>query len=364
MVTRKEIEKYKKYILKHDKKYDSPKYDDPSMVDPKDALKYSKAIDVLAKNRNDLIDYLKKKVGNVKIFSNPKLKDIYGKIVDHNIISEEEVDKALGSESKSISLEDIARDKFKGIKPKMLNRILKMIEDGTFKSEKDLDEIEIVKAKNLKKQPEPKSESDKEEEVVPIKKKVGRPRKNPISTEPKEKKPRGRASTKPKEEPKPTKVLRAKGRPKKVISEEEKEKKEKELELKKKKKEEKLKKNLKPYYKIGVVPPYHRRATMAEAVKNKKVFYWGINKVDPKLIAGESSMKLKDLEKKRGDIMVKKAGMVALYNKLKKELEQAKAKGTPTKEIIDKLTDQQKLLKEVSDEFNYLNSEIEKLNKD
>ena len=210
-----------------------------------------------------------------------------------------------------------------------------------------------------------KSEASKsdEEEVVPVKK-VGRPRKNPIPIEPKVKKPRGRPSAKPKEEPKPVNVLRSRGRPKKVITKEEIKEKEKQAKEKQQKKEAKLKKNLRPYYKVGLVPKYHRRATMEEAVKNKQVMFWGINKVDPKLIAGKSKMFLKDLQDKRSDLMVKKAGRVANFNKIKKEIELAKLKETPIKELAEKFEAQRQELIEMQNEMKTLEEEIKKMDKD
>jgi hypothetical protein len=210
-----------------------------------------------------------------------------------------------------------------------------------------------------------KSEASKsdEEEVVPVKK-VGRPRKNPIPIEPKVKKPRGRPSAKPKEEPKPVNVLRSRGRPKKVITKEEIKEKEKQAKEKQQKKEAKLKKNLRPYYKVGLVPKYHRRATMEEAVKNKQVMFWGINKVDPKLIAGKSKMFLKDLQDKRSDLMVKKAGRIANFNKIKKEIELAKLKGTPIKELVEKFEAQRQELIEMQNEMKTLEEEIKKMDKD
>ena len=353
MVTRKEIEKYKKYILKHNKKYDSPKYDDPSMIDPNDAIKLSNALKTLRKLSMELLDYLEKKVD----VENGNYDKIINDINNFNILSEEEVDKALGSNSGSSdnSLKDKAKNKFKDVKPKLLNKILSLIDDGTIKTGKDLDKIEINK--KPKKQPEPK------EEVVSVKK-VGRPRKNPIPIEPKVKKPRGRPSAKPKEEPKAVNVVRSRGRPKKVVTKEEIKEKEKQAKEKQQKKEAKLKKNLRPYYKVGLVPKYHRRATMEEAVKNKQVMFWGINKVDPKLIAGKSKMFLKDLQEKKSNLMVKKAGRIANFNKIKKEIELAKLKGTPIKELAEKFEAQRQELIEMQNEMKTLEEEIKKMDKD
>jgi len=52
----------------------------------------------------------------------------------------------------------------------------------------------------------------------------------------------------------------------------------------KKEKPEKPQKPLKPYFKIGELPKGYRRATMEEAMKENKVFYYGVKKIDNKLI--------------------------------------------------------------------------------
>jgi hypothetical protein len=103
---------------------------------------------------------------------------------------------------------------------------------------------------------------------------------------------------------------------------------------------------------------------MEEAVKNKQVMFWGINKVDPKLIAGKSKMFLKDLQEKKSNLMVKKAGRIANFNKIKKEIELAKLKGTPIKELAEKFEAQRQELIEMQNEMKTLEEEIKKMDKD
>ena len=141
------------------------------------------------KKRNLLLDHqlkLSKELNKLVVNDGRKLgipDNILSKILDNigvdKLDTEAKVREALEKASKSgssdNSLKDKAKNKFKDVKPKLLNKILNLIDDGTIKTGKDLDNIEINK-KSKKKQPEPESESDEEE--VPVKK-VGRPRKNP-----------------------------------------------------------------------------------------------------------------------------------------------------------------------------------------
>ena len=73
---------------------------------------------------------------------------------------------------------------------------------------------------------------------------------------------------------------------------EEKERREEENRIAKEKKEEEKLKKLKPYYKADEPPKGYRRATMLEAVKNKKVLYWGRMKVDSRMIAEQFPKKV------------------------------------------------------------------------
>ena len=177
MLTKSKVDQYKKYINTYLKKYGNIR--DGENIPQKEKTKRVKYGKILNKISNDLMDYLDTKTTD-EDFNKPEIKEIYSQINKHDLITKEEVDKALGSESSTnISLKDKAKNKFKDVKPKILNRILNLIDDGTIKTEKDLDNIKFNKTK--KKQPEPESD----EKVVPVKK-VGRPRKNPPS-EPKEK---------------------------------------------------------------------------------------------------------------------------------------------------------------------------------
>jgi hypothetical protein len=75
-------------------------------------------------------------------------------------------------------------------------------------------------------------------------------------------------------------------------------------------------------------------------------------------------MFLKDLQEKKSNLMVKKAGRIANFNKIKKEIELAKLKGTPIKELAEKFEAQRQELIEMQNEMKTLEEEIKKMDKD
>lgn len=121
------------------------------------------------------------------------------------------------------------------------------------------------------------------------------------------------------------------------------------IEAEKKKAEEKEKaKNMRIYYgALPVVPKGYRRATMVEAVKANKVFYFGARKVDSKLIQSKKQVKNVSNEKKklmgkyvslRGKI-TKLDRDIVIHKKDPKKVEQFKADIIKTKKEINALID-------------------------
>lgn len=89
-----------------------------------------------------------------------------------------------------------------------------------------------------------------------------------------------------------------------------------------KKATKKATKKKRPYYGIkDPVPPGFERATMQEFINKKKVNYFGIKKIDTKLIKHQT----KDLlPNTKNELHIKKAGLAGKLNRLNKELEKAK----------------------------------------
>lgn len=90
----------------------------------------------------------------------------------------------------------------------------------------------------------------------------------------------------------------------------------------KKSSKKKTSKKKRPYYGIKEpVPSGFERATMQQFIDKKKVNYFGIKKIDTKLIKHQA----KDLlPKTKNELYIKKAGCNGKLNRLNKELEKAK----------------------------------------
>lgn len=98
-------------------------------------------------------------------------------------------------------------------------------------------------------------------------------------------------------------------------------KKAEEAEKKKKEKELKKIKNAKIYYGSGDLPKYSRRPTAQEAIAKKKVGWWGVNKIDVKLLAYTEENDIKKLEKEKKELYVKSSGLVPKLKLLIKKIE-------------------------------------------
>lgn len=95
-----------------------------------------------------------------------------------------------------------------------------------------------------------------------------------------------------------------------------------------------------PYYGLPPVPPKKHQASMLESAKAKKINYWGLKKADPKVI---ESVNEKPKEKK-GEVMVKMAGLKGQMTRLKKEYEQAKTADEKQSKMTDYESKRQELL--------------------
>jgi hypothetical protein len=122
------------------------------------------------------------------------------------------------------------------------------------------------------------------------------------------------------EDNKPLKPVAKKGRPKKIKTESEIKAEEKALADKLKKKENKLK----PYYGIDEIPKGYRRATMVEAKQKGKINYWGVKKVDNKILTVTEETDPKKLKEKISRLTIKVSGFIGKITRLKKELTIAK----------------------------------------
>lgn len=71
---------------------------------------------------------------------------------------------------------------------------------------------------------------------------------------------------------------------------------------------------LKPYYGIEEVPKGYRQASMIEAIENKKVNYWGLKKIDNKVLEINKKEKVNVNE-----LMVKMAGLRGRLLNLQKQ---------------------------------------------
>lgn len=73
-----------------------------------------------------------------------------------------------------------------------------------------------------------------------------------------------------------------------------------------------------PYYGIKeIVPKGFRRATMQEAIENDKISYWGLNKVDNRMLDYVYKNSLPDKEK---PLVIQRSGVQGRIKKLEKEL--------------------------------------------
>lgn len=75
---------------------------------------------------------------------------------------------------------------------------------------------------------------------------------------------------------------------------------------------------LKPWFKIEEPPKGFRRGSMEEALQKKKVFYWGIKKIDDKILQAFKPKETKE------DLIKLLAGLTGKLSKLKKDILQEK----------------------------------------
>jgi len=78
------------------------------------------------------------------------------------------------------------------------------------------------------------------------------------------------------------------------------------------------------YCGINNVPKGSKLGSMKECVESNQIRYWGINKIDPKLL--ESMKKSKKASQTRDSVAIKMVGLRGKVNRLTKQIENAKNK--------------------------------------
>ncbi len=147
------------------------------------------------------------------------------------------------------------------------------------------------------------------------------------------------------------KEFRAKEREfKKLQTEKEKERKAKERELKKQK-------NLKLYFGIDEVPKGYRRASMEEAMKKKKINYWGLKKVDNKILMITDEVPDKN---KLNTLILSLTKNKGIFDKFKKEFDQQTALKKDTTKIKEQLEEAKQILIKTNNEYQQLNNKLKK----
>lgn len=136
-----------------------------------------------------------------------------------------------------------------------------------------------------------------------------------------------------------------------------KQQKEKEKEEKAKEREIKRLKNLKLYFGIDEVPKGYRRASMEEAMKKKKINYWGLKKVDNKILMITDEVPDKN---KLNTLMLSLAKNKGIFDKLKKEFDQQTALKKDTTKIKEQLEEAKQILIKTNNEYQELKKKLNK----
>ena len=106
------------------------------------------------------------------------------------------------------------------------------------------------------------------------------------------------------------------------------------------------------YYGIDELPKYHRRPTAEEALKNKKVSYWGIMKIDKKLL--EENKNPKKTENKIKELQIEIAKNAGRYGFLSKNVNYKKSKDIDHEEEEKELNELKIKLKDLNDKLKNL----------
>jgi len=136
-----------------------------------------------------------------------------------------------------------------------------------------------------------------------------------------------------------------------------KQQKEKEKERKAKERELKKQKNLKLYFGIDEVPKGYRRASMEEAMKKKKINYWGLKKVDNKILMITDEVPDKN---KLNTLMLSLAKNKGIFDKFKKEFDQQTALKKDTTKIKEQLEEAKQILIKTNNEYQELKKKLNK----
>lgn len=132
-----------------------------------------------------------------------------------------------------------------------------------------------------------------------------------------------------------------------------------EKERKKKEREDKKFNNAKLYYGAYEVPKYHRRASMLEAGKAKMISYWGVKKVDNKLLESFIYKPEKSLK----ESIIEMSGLIGKLNKIKKDIEFAKKSNNDYTHLTEAGKNAFNKVSKLNELINKLKKEADEINK-
>ena len=101
----------------------------------------------------------------------------------------------------------------------------------------------------------------------------------------------------------------------------------------------------------GKVPKGQTRGTMKQCVDKNQIRYWGVKKVDPKLLESRGKKKSKGSKLTRDKVAIKMVGLKGKVTKLTKQLAEEKDKKKQD-QIKKELEKAKKEFKEVAELFN------------
>jgi autonomous glycyl radical cofactor GrcA len=262
-----------------------------------------KVSQLIHNERVKLLNFLRNKT-----YTNEEKKYIYNKIKSRKIMSKKDIPPPKKAESESDKENKkplVSESSMKPLTKTQQNNLIRKIPDDEYT------EAEILKiVKHIR-----NGKITKVSQMPNITKKEPKAKLSDVVLD--KKKMKGGAIN---EDNKPLKPVAKKGRPKKIKTEEEIKAEQKALADKLKKKESKLK----PYYGIDEIPKGYRRATMVEAKQKGKINYWGVKKVDNKILTVTEETDPKKLKEKISRLTIKVSGFIGKITRLKKELNIAK----------------------------------------
>ena len=345
-----EREKYIKLIDKLKKiSKKNEKYDDKRQWDKKDIEKYDKIGEELIEHKyklnTDFSKIYRKDLKPNNKMTRERFIEIKDMIADDKIFSLDEIPELKKAESES------DKENKKPLTVTQQNNLIRKIPDDMFTREEILKIVEHIRNGTMTKASQMPNPTKKEpkvplDAVVLDKKKV---KKLKADVEPEAKaKPSGKA----------LKAVVKQGRPKKIKTPEQ-------IKAEEQAKADKLKKKeakLKPYFKIGEIPKGYRRASMQEAKEAGKINYWGVKKVDNKILNLTEETDPKALKAKITEKTIKLGGLMAKFQRIKKDIVTAKNKNDNKAEVKlnAELEETKKLILQANAELSLLKEKVKK----